>query len=61
MKNLKINGNDLLNIGYQGKQIQIMLEEILCQCAIEKIKNSYDDLMIYAQKRWRKIYGNSNT
>ena len=61
LKDLKINGKDLLNIGYQGKQIQIMLEEILYQCAIEKIKNSYDDLMIYAQKRWRKIYGNSNT
>ena len=50
LKDLKINGKDLLNIGYQGKQIQIMLEEILYQCAIEKIKNSYDDLMIYAQK-----------
>lgn len=47
IKDLKINGNDLIDMGFKGKKIGIILEKVL-ECVInEKIKNDYDEICRY--------------
>ena len=47
IKDLKINGNDLISMGFKGKEIGIILEKVL-ECVInEKIKNDYDEICRY--------------
>lgn len=47
LKQLKINGHDLLKLGLQGKQIQEILEFLLDAVIQEKCPNEYEALLNY--------------
>ena len=49
VKNLAIDGNDLMEIGYRGKKIGEMLNTLLNMVINEKIKNDYDALLLYSK------------
>ncbi|MDF2566694.1 MAG: poly(A) polymerase [Oscillospiraceae bacterium] len=50
LKDLAINGNDLIEIGLSGKQIGEMLEHLLHAVMEEKTKNEYGSLIEEAKK-----------
>lgn len=60
IKELKINGNDLINIGFKDKAVGALLEEIFEVCLCENLKNERQKLLNYANKKWRKLNGVSN-
>ncbi len=47
VKDLKINGNDLMEMGYKGKQIGEILNSVLEMVISEKINNTYDRIKDY--------------
>ena len=47
IKDLAINGNDLIKMGYNGKKIGIILNDILEMVINEKIENSPDAIFAY--------------
>ena len=49
LKDLAINGNDLAEIGYRGKQIGQMLNSLLDLVISEKLKNDHTELYEYAK------------
>lgn len=50
VKDLKINGNDLISLGYKGKEIGEKLNTCLEAVIDGKIKNEYDDLIKLIKK-----------
>lgn len=60
IKQLEINGDDLIKIGFKGKIIGQLLQEMFDVCLCENVKNEKEELVSYATKKWRKLYGNSN-
>ena len=50
IKDLKINGNDLIAIGFKGKDIGKALQKCLDGVIAEKVKNDFEDLIKYAKK-----------
>lgn len=50
IKDLKINGNDLIAIGFKGKDIGKALQRCLDGVIAEKVENNFDDLIKYAKK-----------
>ncbi len=53
IKDLKINGNDLISMGFKGKEIGKLLEKVL-ECVInEKIKNDYEEICKYISSNYR--------
>ncbi len=50
VKDLKINGNDLISLGFKGKDIGKALEKCLDGVISEKVENNFDDLIKYAKK-----------
>ena len=50
IKDLKINGYDLINLGYQGKQISEMLEKLLAEVIANPAKNEKEILISIAQR-----------
>lgn len=50
IKDLKINGNDLINLGFKGQSIGNTLQKCLDAVIDEKIKNEYDELIKFAKK-----------
>ena len=50
IKDLKINGNDLIAIGFKGKDIGKALQKCLDGVIAEKVQNNFDDLIKYAKK-----------
>lgn len=50
VKDLKINGNDLVSLGFKGKDIGKALEKCLDGVISEKVENNFDDLIKYAKK-----------
>lgn len=50
VKHLKINGNDLKKIGFNGRQIGEMLNILYDKVLNENIKNDVDELVCYALK-----------
>lgn len=50
IKDLKINGNDLISLGFKGKDIGKALQKCLDGVMDGKVENSFDDLMKYAKK-----------
>lgn len=53
IKDLKINGNDLISMGFKGKEIGKILEKIL-ECVInETLKNDYDEICDYISFNYR--------
>lgn len=49
IKDLKINGNDLIAIGFKGKDIGKALQKCLDGVIAEKVQNNFDDLIKYAK------------
>lgn len=50
LKDLKINGNDLLKMGYEGKKIGEILRKCLDGVIDGKIKNDYEEIKKYIEK-----------
>lgn len=50
VKELKINGNDLLLNGFSGKDIGIVLNSLLVSVIKGQVENQYDELMYFASK-----------
>lgn len=50
VKDLKINGNDLISHGYKGKEIGERLNQCLDAVIDGKIKNEYDELIKFIKK-----------
>ena len=50
IKDLKINGNDLISMGYNGKEIGAKLNLCLNAVIDEQIKNKYDELVKFIKK-----------
>lgn len=51
ISDLKLNGNDLISLGYQGKEIGNTLEMLLDKVLKNEIKNSKEDLMNHARMK----------
>jgi len=51
IKTLKINGNDLIKLGYKKKKIKEIQNELLENIYQEKLNNNYDDLINYIQTK----------
>ncbi len=52
IKDLKINGNDLIKLGYKGKQIGKILNALLDMVINEKLKNDHLELCNYAKNNF---------
>ena len=50
IKDLSINGNDLINLGIQGKEIGITLDKLLTMVINEDLSNDKDSLLSYVQR-----------
>ena len=61
IKDLKYNGTRLATIGFKGKDIGDVLNEMFDNVIIGCIKNDEEVLDKYAKKKWEKLYGNSNS
>lgn len=57
LKDLKINGSDVTNVGFKGEQVGEILQEILDVCLTENIKNDREELLSYLDRKWRKLNG----
>ena len=55
IKDLKINGYDLINLGYQGKQISEMLEKLLAEVIANPAKNEKEILLSIAQEVFQEF------
>ena len=56
---LKINGNDLISIGFKGKDIGTALQKCLDAVMDGKVENNFDDLIsssfVFSEKKLEKI------
>lgn len=50
IKDLQINGNDLMSLGFSGKEVGVRLKKILNAVIEEKAENDRDSLISYAEK-----------
>ena len=50
VKDLKINGNDLLRMGYKGKEIGEALRICLDEVIDGRIKNDYEEILKFIEK-----------
>lgn len=57
IKDLKIDGLDLLNIGFQNIQVGNCLKFLLHSVYIDKALNNHDDLIKLAKERYYELYG----
>ncbi len=53
VKDLKINGNDLISLGYKGKEIGKILDTVLDLVISDKLKNEIDEITDYVQSRFK--------
>ena len=44
---VQINGSDIMNLGYQGKQIKEVMNKIMIQIFSKNIKNTKQDILEY--------------
>ena len=59
LKDLAVNGNDLMEIGYSGRTIGIMLNWLLDQVMEETLPNEREVLLAMAQCLWTAVWRNS--
>lgn len=52
LKKLAVNGYDIMEIGYRGKEIGDILEELLEEVMNEDLINDKDSLLAYARRRY---------
>ncbi|MGM9940486.1 MAG: CCA tRNA nucleotidyltransferase [Bulleidia sp.] len=53
LKHLAVNGSDVVKYGYRGKQISVVLDEILKKVIEETLPNDRDVLLAYLSSRTR--------
>ncbi len=53
VKDLKINGNDLISMGFKGKEIGQILDSVLDLVINEKIKNETNEITDYVQSHFK--------
>ena len=61
LTDLKITGQTLYDMGFRGKMLGNVLDEIFDNCIIGCIVNDKETLEKYAQRKLEKVNGNSNT
>ncbi|MGN1107020.1 MAG: hypothetical protein ACI4RH_10235, partial [Huintestinicola sp.] len=54
LKDLAVNGNDIMELGYSGKAVGVVLEELLQAVISEEIPNDKDALISKAKKLGEK-------
>lgn len=54
LKDLAVNGNDIMELGYSGKAVGVVLEELLQAVISEEIPNDRDALISMAKKLGEK-------
>ena len=59
LKDLAVNGNDLLKIGFTGRTIGVMLNWLLDQVLEETLPNDRSVLLAWAQRVWNESWHNS--
>jgi len=59
LRDLAVNGNDLMEIGYSGRTIGIMLNWLLDQVLEETLPNERSVLLAMAQCLWTAVWHNS--
>ena len=58
LKDLTVNGNDLIKIGFTGRSIGLMLNWLLDQVIEETLPNEREVLLAWAEKVWREAWPN---
>lgn len=53
VKDLKINGNDLISMGFKGKEIGKILDTVLDLVINEKLKNEINEIADYVQSQFK--------
>ncbi len=53
IKDLKINGNDLISMGYKGKQIGLILDKVLEKVINETLKNDFKGICDYVSSAYK--------
>ena len=61
IKEMKYGGTGLAKIGFRGKEIGEVLDEMFDNIIIGCIKNDEEVLDKYAKKKWEKLHGNSDS
>lgn len=59
LKDLAVNGNDLVRIGFSGRAIGLMLNWLLEQVMEETLPNERDVLLAWARQVWTETWRNS--
>ena len=59
LKDLAVNGNDLMQIGFSGRTIGLMLNWLLEQVMEENLPNDRSVLLAWAQQVWADAWQNS--
>ena len=59
LKDLAVNGNDLIRIGFSGRTIGLMLNWLLEQVMEETLPNERSVLLDWAQRAWTEAWRNS--
>ena len=59
LKDLTVNGNDLMQIGFSGRSIGVMLNWLLEQVMEETLPNERSVLLDWAQRVWKESWQNS--
>ena len=59
LKDLAVNGNDLIRIGFSGRTIGLMLNWLLDQVLEETLPNERDVLLDWARRVWADAWHNS--
>lgn len=59
LKDLAVNGNDLVKIGFSGRTIGTMLNWLLDQVMEETLPNDREILLAWAQRVWSEAWHNS--
>ena len=59
LKDLAVNGNDLVQIGFSGRTIGLMLNWLLDQVMEENLPNERSVLLDWAQRVWNESWHNS--
>ena len=59
LKDLTVNGNDLIKIGFTGRSIGLMLNWLLDQVIEETLPNERSVLLAWAEKVWSEAWPNS--
>ena len=59
LKDLAVNGNDLMRIGFSGRTIGVMLNWLLDQVMEENLPNERRVLLDWAQRVWSDAWRGS--